>query len=185
MCPGQGRWNPVGPEVQELLKKLVRANTLATVIRVLQEWRETTPGIQQRRWAVVVGSAALQVLTGVLLPGAKLHPQQHEELEVRVREGTGEASPLAGMPRCSSKRSCRLLYGYHVAVCHRSCRPTAPGSMPQVFVRSLVSELHGLRETLTLEQLSAVASSLVVLLPLLGTHSGEPAGSEVQDAVIS
>ncbi len=46
----------------------------------------------------------------------------------------------------------------------------------QVFVRSLVWELHDLREALTLEQLFAVASSLVVLLPLLGAHGGEPAG---------
>ncbi len=41
---------------------------------------------------------------------------------------------------------------------------------PQVLVRSLVSELHELSDILTLEQLSAVASSLVVLLPLLGEH---------------
>ncbi len=42
-------------------------------------------------------------------------------------------------------------------------------------MRSLVSELHGLRETLSLEHLTAVASSLVVLLPLLEAHSGEVA----------
>ncbi len=46
-----------------------------------------------------------------------------------------------------------------------------------MLVRSLVSELHDLHETLTLEQLSAVASSLVVVLPLLGEQSGE-AGQE-------
>lgn len=50
-----------------------------------------------------------------------------------------------------------------------------PGPDTQALVRSLVVELHDLREALTLEQLSAVASSLVVLLPLLGAHSGEAA----------
>ncbi len=51
-------------------------------------------------------------------------------------------------------------------------------------MRSLVSELHGLRETLTLEHLSAVASSLVVLLPLLEAHGGE-AAAEVQGALVT
>ncbi len=51
-------------------------------------------------------------------------------------------------------------------------------------MRSLVSELHGVRETLTLEHLSAVASSLVVLLPLLEAHGGEAAAG-VQDASVT
>lgn len=38
-------------------------------------------------------------------------------------------------------------------------------------VRSLVSELHAVRETLTFDQLSAVTSSLVLLLPLLEDHT--------------
>ncbi len=49
-----------------------------------------------------------------------------------------------------------------------------------MLVQSLVSELCDLSDTLTLEQLSAVAASLVVLLPLLGEH-GREVGPE-QDA---
>lgn len=84
------------PEVQELLKRLVRTNSPAIVVKELRAWRETAPGVQQRRSAAVVGSAALQILTRVLHPGAKLHPQQEEELEVRAwvwmgRRGVWEA----------------------------------------------------------------------------------------------
>ncbi len=79
-------------EVQELLKRLVRANTAMTVMEDLNGWRETAPGSQQRHTAVVVGAAALQVLTRVLGPGAKLHPQQWQEVQVRVRVGLGASA---------------------------------------------------------------------------------------------
>ncbi len=74
------------PEVQELIKKLARANSAATVIREVQEWREAAPGGQQRYSLAVVGSAALRVLTRVLGAGAKPHRKQCEEVEVRMRE---------------------------------------------------------------------------------------------------
>ncbi len=53
------------------------------------------------------------------------------------------------------------------------CPKQFPPLLPQVFVRSLVLELHDISDTLTLEQLSAVTSSLVMLLPMLGEHGRE------------
>ncbi len=73
------------PEVQELLKRLVRSSCATIVLKEMREWREATPAWQQSNAAAVVGTAALQVLTRVLGPGAKLSP--HEWAEVQVRAG--------------------------------------------------------------------------------------------------
>ncbi len=83
------------PTVQELLKRLARANSATVVVKELSEWRETAPEGQQQDAAAVVGAAALQDLTRVLgpHPGAKLHQRQREELQVcviwRVAGGAG------------------------------------------------------------------------------------------------
>lgn len=73
------------PEVLELLKRLKRENTAMKVMAEYDKWFATAPEGQQREAAAVVGTAALQVLTRVLGPGAKLYPQQWEEVQVRKR----------------------------------------------------------------------------------------------------
>ncbi len=125
------------PEVQELLKRLKRANSAATVIREVQEWREAAPDGQQRRSLAVVGAAALQVLTRVLGPGTKPHRKQCEEVEVRMRMfGVGVAGcrvegaddlPSACPLGCNSAAHvtcCPFAASIRVVTCYRVCART-------------------------------------------------------------
>ncbi len=103
------------PEVQELLKRLVRSNSATTVVKELSQWRETAPERQQQAAAAVVGTAALQVLTRVLGPGAKLSPQQRGEVQVRAKWLVAECAGLAGPLACCvelvapDRRRCRVI----------------------------------------------------------------------------
>ncbi len=106
--------------VPELLKRLKRANTAMAVMAEYDEWFETATERQQREAAAVVGTAALQVLTRVLGPGAKLHAQQWEEVQVRRRrlgiETCGCQSQRTGLTKplcCVGCTPCQYAYCMH------------------------------------------------------------------------
>ncbi len=133
-------------EVQELLKRLVRANSAAVVIKELSEWRGTAPERQQRDWTAVVGPAALQVLTRVLGPGAKLHPRQWEEVQVRAgwrvakRSGTGglfSVSSLHFLAACYVARKGRNGQAYPLVVFVTAPVAATAGACPVPCLRAV------------------------------------------------